>query len=160
MGWVHRQAKKENNSPINNVLRMSFDSLPSENDKQLLKHIACIFVGMDKDVAITILEACDIETRTGITNLIDRCFLSIGWYNKLIMHQLVQEMGRFVVREESFHKPWERSRLWGHDSFRVLKQKKVRGTVYLFKAFCISICLFIHFNVFLHAFLLRVRKMF
>lgn len=158
-GYIDR-LKKENNSPINNVLRMSFDSLPSENDKQLLKHIACIFVGMDKDVAITILEACDIETRTGITNLIDRCFLSIGWYNKLIMHQLVQEMGRFVVREESFHKPWERSRLWGHDSFRVLKQKKVRGTVYLFKAFCISICLFIHFNVFLHAFLLRVRKMF
>ncbi|KAL7619299.1 hypothetical protein Lser_V15G03931 [Lactuca serriola] len=122
-GYIDR-LKKENDSPINNVLRMSFDSLPSENDKELFKHIACIFVGMDRDVATTILEACDIETRTGITNLIDRCFLSIGWYNKLRMHQLVQEMGRFVVREESFHKPWERSRLWGHDSFRVLKQKK------------------------------------
>ncbi|KAI3510930.1 hypothetical protein L1887_18071 [Cichorium endivia] len=33
-------------------------------------------------------------------------------------------MGRFVVREESLNKPWERSRIWGHDSFRVLKQKK------------------------------------
>ena len=127
-GYIDR-LKKENDSPINNVLRMSFDSLPSENDKELFKHIACIFVGMDKDVAITILEACDIETRTGITNLIDRCFLSIGWNNELIVHQLVQEMGRFVVREESFQKPWERSRLWGHDSFRVLKQKKVREVV-------------------------------
>ncbi|KAI3739196.1 hypothetical protein L2E82_29595 [Cichorium intybus] len=33
-------------------------------------------------------------------------------------------MGRFVVREESHYKPWERSRLWGHESFKVLKQKK------------------------------------
>ncbi|CAI9269581.1 unnamed protein product [Lactuca saligna] len=35
--------KKENGSPINNVLRMSFDSLPFKNDKDLFKHIACFF---------------------------------------------------------------------------------------------------------------------
>ncbi|KAL7618631.1 hypothetical protein Lser_V15G03679 [Lactuca serriola] len=127
-GYIDR-LKKENDSPINNVLRMSFDSLPSKNDKELFKHIACIFVGMDRDVTLTILEACDIETRSGITNLIDRCLLSITWNQELMimqlmMHQLVQEMGRFVVREESLYKPWERSRLWGHESFRVLKQKK------------------------------------
>ncbi|CAH1440555.1 unnamed protein product [Lactuca virosa] len=122
-GYIDR-LKKENDSPINNVLRMSFDSLPSENDKELFKHIACIFVGMDRDVSVTILEACDIETRSGITNLIDRGLLSIRWNNELTMHQLVQEMGRFVVRDESLYKPWERSRIWGHESFRVLKQKK------------------------------------
>ncbi|XP_023767488.1 disease resistance protein RPV1 isoform X1 [Lactuca sativa] len=115
--------KKENNSPINNVLRMSFDSLSSENDKDLFKHISCFFVGMDKNDTLTILEACDIETKTGITNLIDKCLLNIGWYNELTMHQLVQEMGRFVVREESLSCPWERSRLWGHESFRVLNQE-------------------------------------
>ncbi|KAL7616120.1 disease resistance protein RUN1 [Lactuca sativa] len=122
-GYIDR-LKKENGSPINNVLRMSFDSLPSENDKELFKHIACIFVGMDINFTVTILEACDIETKTGITNLIDKCLLSIRWNNELVMHRLVQEMGRFVVREESLYKPWERSRLWGHESFRVLKQKK------------------------------------
>ncbi|CAH1440600.1 unnamed protein product [Lactuca virosa] len=37
---------------------------------------------------------------------------------------LVQEMGRFIVRKESLDKPWERSHLWGHESFKVLKQKK------------------------------------
>ncbi|CAI9269576.1 unnamed protein product [Lactuca saligna] len=46
----------------------------------------------------------------------------LGWKNQLMMHQLLQEMGRFVVREESFYKPWERSRLWGHESFGVLTQ--------------------------------------
>ncbi|XP_052622781.1 disease resistance protein RPV1 [Lactuca sativa] len=122
-GYIDR-LKKENYSPINTVLRMSFDSLPLENDKELFKHIACIFVGMDRYVTITILEACDVETRSGITNLIDRGLLSIGWNKELTMHQLVQEMGRFVVREESLYNPWERSRIWGHESFRALKQKK------------------------------------
>nr|KAJ0225559.1 hypothetical protein LSAT_V11C100039980 [Lactuca sativa] len=110
----NRDAKEKNDSPINNVLRISFDSLPSENDKELFKYIACIFVGMDRDVTVTILEACDIETRSGITKLIDRCLLSIGWNKELMnielmMHQLVQEMGRFIVRKESLDKPWERS---------------------------------------------------
>ncbi|KAL7616431.1 hypothetical protein Lser_V15G03387 [Lactuca serriola] len=122
--------KKEISSPVNNVLKMSFDSLPSKNDKDLLKHIACFFVGIDRDVTETILEACDINTRSGITNLMDRCLLSIGLNNELKMHQLVQEMGRFEVHKESFDKPWKRSRLWSHkDSFRVLKQKKGKGNI-------------------------------
>ncbi|CAH1440824.1 unnamed protein product [Lactuca virosa] len=109
---------------------MSFDTLPSNNDKELFKHIACFFVGTDKDVSETILQACDINTRSGITNLIDRCLLSIGRNNELKMHQLVQEMGRFEVHQESLDKPWKRSRLWCHkESFRVLKQKKGKGNL-------------------------------
>ncbi|CAH1440589.1 unnamed protein product [Lactuca virosa] len=119
------ELKKENFPPISNALRMSFNSLPLKNDKDLFKHIACFFVGMDKDVTETILKACDIETRSGITNLIDRCLLSYEWNNELMMHQLVQEMGRFLIREESPDKPGERSRLWCHEeTFKVLKQKK------------------------------------
>ncbi|KAL7617094.1 hypothetical protein Lser_V15G02983 [Lactuca serriola] len=122
--------KKEISSPISNVLRMSFDSLASKNDKDLFKHIACFFVGMDRDVIETILMACDINTRSGITNLIDRCLLSISWNNKLKMHQLLQKMGRLMIHQESPDKPWKRSLLWCHeDSFKVLKQKKGKGNL-------------------------------
>ncbi|KAL7615834.1 hypothetical protein Lser_V15G03496 [Lactuca serriola] len=122
--------KKEISSPINNVLKMSFDTLPSKNDKDLFKYIACFFVGIDRDVTETILEACDINTRSGIMNLIDRCLLSIGWNSELKMHQLVQELGRFEVRQESLDKPWKRSRIWCHkESFKVLKQKKGKGNL-------------------------------
>ncbi|KAK9058325.1 hypothetical protein SSX86_023166 [Deinandra increscens subsp. villosa] len=117
--------KKEPHSHIKIVLQMSFDSLPFQNDKELFKHIACFFVGIDRGLSETILNACDINTRLGIKNLTDRCLLSIGWNNKLIMHQLVQEMGRDLVRQESLKKPWKRSRLWcSEESFKVLKQKK------------------------------------
>ncbi|KAD5802429.1 hypothetical protein E3N88_13789 [Mikania micrantha] len=132
--------KKESNSHINATLRVSFDALTYENDKELFKHIACFFVGMDRDVTELILNACDINTRSGITNLIDRCLLSIGWNNELIMHQLVQEMGRDLVRQESPEKPWKRSRLWCHEEslkgkgnliglaldMRMLDKKKIR----------------------------------
>ncbi|KAL7616988.1 hypothetical protein Lser_V15G03507 [Lactuca serriola] len=122
--------KKETDSHVNNVLRMSFNSLPSKNDKDLFKYIACFFVGIDRDVAETILHACNINITSGIPNLLDRFLLSIGWKNELKMHQLVQEMGRFEVRQESHDKPWKRSLLWCHEeSFRVLKQKKGKGNL-------------------------------
>ncbi|PWA40244.1 toll/interleukin-1 receptor (TIR) domain-containing protein [Artemisia annua] len=122
--------KKEPDSQINNVLRMSFKSLPSKNDEELFKHIACFFVGKDRDFTEIILEACDINTRSGITHLIDRCLLHIDWNNVLSMHSLIQEMGRDVVRQESPDKPWKRSRLWCHEeSFKVLKHKKGKGNL-------------------------------
>ncbi|CAI9269442.1 unnamed protein product [Lactuca saligna] len=122
--------KKEISSPINNVLKMSFDSLPSNNDKDLFKHISCFFVGVDKDLTETILRACGINTRCGITNLIDRFLLSIGKNNELEMHQLLQQMGRWEVHQESPDNPWKRSRLWCHEeSFKVLKQKKGKGNL-------------------------------
>ncbi|KAK1413522.1 hypothetical protein QVD17_35297 [Tagetes erecta] len=120
--------KKEPHSHINKAMKMSFDSLQFKNDKELFKHIACFFVGMDRNVTETILNACDINTRSGITNLIDKCLIRVGQDNKLIMHQLVQEMGRDLVRQESPEKPWKRSRLWCHEeSLKVLKEKKGKG---------------------------------
>ncbi|KAL7616982.1 hypothetical protein Lser_V15G03501 [Lactuca serriola] len=122
--------KKETDSHVNNVLRMSFNSLQSKNDKDLFKYIACFFVGIDRDVAETILQACNINIRSGIPNLLDRFLLTIGGKNKLKMHQLVQEMGRFEVHQESHDKPLKRSLLWCHEeSFRVLKQKKGKGNL-------------------------------
>ncbi|KAK9069162.1 hypothetical protein SSX86_013278 [Deinandra increscens subsp. villosa] len=116
--------KKQPNSHIEQVLKMSFDSLP-DDDKNLFKHIACFFVGTNRDFTETILNACNISTNSGINNLIDKCLLSIGVNNNLIMHRLLQEMGRGLVRKESPEKPWKRSRIWCHEeSFQVLKRTK------------------------------------
>ncbi|KAL8262659.1 hypothetical protein R6Q59_024008 [Mikania micrantha] len=122
--------KKEPHSHINKALKMSFDALPFENDKDLFKHVACFFVGIDKDVTETILDSCDLNARCGITNLIERCLLSISWSNKLEMHSLIQEMGRDLVRQESLKRPWERSRIWCYEeSFKVLEQKQGTGNL-------------------------------
>ncbi|CAL5401857.1 unnamed protein product [Camellia sinensis] len=113
-------------------LKISYDSLQDDHDKNLFLHVACFFVGMDEDWVVTILDGCDFYTMVGIQNLIDRCLLTIDEHKKLVMHQLVQEMGREIVRQESPKEPGERSRLWNHkDSLNVLREntgtRKIEG---------------------------------
>ncbi|KAI7742664.1 hypothetical protein M8C21_025552 [Ambrosia artemisiifolia] len=102
----------ENNSNITDVLKISFDSLPSEKDKELFKHIACLFVGEDRKFTEDILKACGICKSYGVEILINRCLLTVGWSGQLMMHQLLQDMGKDIVCQESPKKPWKRSILW------------------------------------------------
>ncbi|CAH1433317.1 unnamed protein product [Lactuca virosa] len=109
---------------VQKALQISFDSL-SGDCKELFKHIACFFVGKEREVTETILKECGFQVSYGITKLIDRCLLTIGANNMMTMHQLLQEMGRDLVRKESPDKPWKRSRVWKHeDSFDLLKKDK------------------------------------
>ncbi|KAJ9558645.1 hypothetical protein OSB04_013259 [Centaurea solstitialis] len=127
--------QKESNPTIRKVLQVSFDSLPYENDKELFKHIACFFVGEDREVTEAILRGCGMSSKSGFSRLIDRCLLTLGRDNELMMHQLLQEMGRYLVRQESPEKPWKCSRLWHHEeTYNVLKQEKgtakIQGLVF------------------------------
>ncbi|CAL5401865.1 unnamed protein product [Camellia sinensis] len=120
------------NSEVIEKLKISYDSLQDDHDKNLFLHVACFFVGMDEDQVVTILDGCDFYTMDGIQNLIDRCLLTIDKPKKLVMHQLVQEMGREIVRQESPKEPGERSRLWNcKDSLNVLREntgtRKIEG---------------------------------
>ncbi|XP_052209586.1 disease resistance protein RPV1-like isoform X6 [Diospyros lotus] len=121
------QLQKLKEIPDNEILeklKLSYDSLQDDHDKDLFLDIACFFVGMDKDSTITILDGCNYYTLVGIENLIDRNLLTVDMHNKLVMHQLIQELGREIVRQESPKVLGERRRLWNHkDSFHVLREK-------------------------------------
>ncbi|XVE84812.1 hypothetical protein DITRI_Ditri17bG0042800 [Diplodiscus trichospermus] len=88
-------------SKIQKILKVSYDSLQDDHDKNLFLDIACFFIGKDKDYTITILDGCDFYTTIGIENLIGRSLLIVNEKNKLMMHQLVQDMGREIIRQES-----------------------------------------------------------
>ncbi|XP_028076619.1 TMV resistance protein N-like [Camellia sinensis] len=79
-------------SQIVKKLKISYDSLQDDHDKNLFLHIACFFVGKDKDCLIRILDECDFYTTIGIQNLIDRCLVTVDKSNKLMMHQLLRDM--------------------------------------------------------------------
>ncbi|KAM7470195.1 hypothetical protein LguiA_008378 [Lonicera macranthoides] len=105
-------------------LKISYNTIQDDYDKRLFLHIACFFVGEDKDVIVKILQKCNLHAAVGIENLINRCLLTIDSLNKLRMHQLIRDMGREIVHKESHDEPGKRSRLWLHeDSFNVLKTK-------------------------------------
>ncbi|KAM1413471.1 hypothetical protein ACFXTO_026063 [Malus domestica] len=115
------------NDKIQKVLRISFDSLPDDHDKNLFLHIASFFTGKTMDYTITILDNLEFCTRIGIENLVDRCLLKMerGW-NRLVMHQLVRNMAMAIIREESPHDPGKRSRVLQKDASNILR--KLSGT--------------------------------
>ncbi|CAL2241115.1 unnamed protein product [Prunus armeniaca] len=111
------------NGDIMNKLKISYDSLQDNHDQDLFLHVACFFIGKDKDVTVKILDGCDFYTTVGIQNLIDICLVTIDGDNKLRMHQMIRDMGRGIVRLES-KEPEKRSRLWYRkDSLNVLREK-------------------------------------
>ncbi|KAI3670850.1 hypothetical protein L1987_87492 [Smallanthus sonchifolius] len=97
-------------------------SLPNTAAKELFLHIACFFIDKDLDYVVKILEH-DYSAISGIKTLVTRCLLSVSPNKKLVMHRLLQEMGKNIVRQESPKFPLERSRVWlSSDSYNILRK--------------------------------------
>ncbi|KAI7725136.1 hypothetical protein M8C21_021696 [Ambrosia artemisiifolia] len=113
---------------IQGVLQKSFDSLPHACYKELFLHIVVFFVGEDQDFVIKILEH-DLYAKVGIRTLINRCLLTVSSKNKLMMHQLLQDMGRTILREDS-KDPEKHARVWCSDeAYRMLTKGDVSETI-------------------------------
>ncbi|RVW19363.1 TMV resistance protein N [Vitis vinifera] len=114
---------------IQNVLKISYDGL-DDVEKGIFLDIACFFKGKDKDFVSRMLDE-DFYAESGIGVLHDKCLISISG-NKLDMHDLLQQMGWEIVRQECPKEPGRRSRLWEQeDIFDVLKRnmgsEKIEG---------------------------------
>ena len=125
---------------IQKVLQLSYDSLEDNSDKDVFLHIACFFVGEDEDVIVKVLAECNLHPVIGIKNLNDRSLLYIQ-DGKVGMHQLIREMGKEVVRQESPKDPGKRSRLCEHeDCINVLQENAVHiAYPFLFYIYCIPL---------------------
>ncbi|KAJ0532613.1 putative P-loop containing nucleoside triphosphate hydrolase, leucine-rich repeat domain superfamily [Helianthus annuus] len=124
-----KKLKKEMHSGIQGVLQRSYTSLPYNSEKELFLHIACFFVGKDLDYVVQILEP-DYSAASGIKTLINRCLLYVSSNKVLMMHRLVQEMGKSIIRQESAKCPAKRSRVWlSSDSYKILSKGEGSKTV-------------------------------
>ncbi|XP_059455272.1 disease resistance protein RPV1-like [Corylus avellana] len=94
-------------------LRISFDGL-DENAKNIFLDIACFFKEENVEYVTKILDCCGYYSYSGIEELKDKCLITQS-YRSLEMHDLLQEMGREIVRQESPKEPGQRSRLWFHE---------------------------------------------
>ena len=107
-------------------------------EQDIFLDIACFFKGFLKQDVVDILDACDLYPICGIQRLIDKCLIIVDQYDKLFMHDLIQQMGRDIVQRESPDLPGERSRLWCYEDVqKVLTQNMV----------CIIL---VHFSTFFH----------
>ena len=111
------------NKEVLNVLKTSFDGL-DDNEKNMFLDIAFFYKGEDKDFVIEVLD--NFFPVSEIGNLVDKSLITIS-DNKLYMHDLLQEMGWEIVRQESIKDPGKRSRLRVHEDIHdVLTTNKVR----------------------------------
>ncbi|CAN6562136.1 unnamed protein product [Malus baccata var. baccata] len=108
---------------IQKVLRTSFDGLDGLQ-KEIFLDIACFFKQMKKDFATRIMEGCDFYPHTGLDVLVGRALVTISSDGVLEMHDLLEEMGREIVRQENIKEPGRRSRLWSYEDVHHVLTKK------------------------------------
>ena len=112
---------------IQKILKVSYDGL-GEIEQEIFLDIACFFQGWPKNDVADILNACELNPDFGIPRLVKKCLITVTQGGSLSMHDLIQQMGREVVRQESRQMPGERSRIWSYeDGYKVL----IGNTVYV-----------------------------
>jgi hypothetical protein len=95
---------------------------------EIFLHIACFFNHEKKDHVIEILDSLGLYSHIGLRELIDKSLLKVLDNDILWMHDLLEEMGRYIVHQESPDQPGKRSRLWlFRDIDNILKRNTVRG---------------------------------
>ncbi|XP_028778718.1 disease resistance protein RPP5-like [Neltuma alba] len=110
------------------ILKVSYLGLNDE-EKAIFLDIACFFNGWKRDEVAQILKNCDLHPTIGINILIERALLiekkTFDGETVLGVHDLLQELARSIVFQESPGHVHGRSRLWNlEDIHEVLENDK------------------------------------
>ncbi|KAD4585170.1 hypothetical protein E3N88_22771 [Mikania micrantha] len=100
---------------VMHILKLSFDGLEAYQ-KDLFLDIACFFRFRSSDDAMEKFEACGYHPEIGIKVLRQKSLITIvykkEWGNVFDMHDLVEEMGFYIVRGEHPKNPEKHNRVW------------------------------------------------
>ncbi|XP_068323216.1 TMV resistance protein N-like [Pyrus communis] len=124
------------NEEIQNTFRVSYNRL-GRNAQEVFLDIACFYEGKRIEDVKKMVDFGQLHggscAADGIRVLCDRSLISIDSEQKTIdMHDLVQEMGRAIVRKQCIEEPGKRSRLFiAEDVYHIMKNntgtKKVQA---------------------------------
>lgn len=115
---------------VDGIIQICFHGLES-HERAIFLDIACFFNGEDKTYVTKLLDRCNFYPDSGLEILVQKSLICIE-LNKIWMHNLLQDVGREIVCQESPENPGRRSRLWHReDVLRVLLENSVnRSTNY------------------------------
>lgn len=88
MGKCVVEIEKNSSSP-NSGIRMSFDGLNDDNERDIFLDVCCFFIGMDMNYVNQILDGCGFSAEIGMSVLLERCLVTVSQRNKLMMHDLL-----------------------------------------------------------------------
>ncbi|XP_016650457.1 PREDICTED: TMV resistance protein N-like [Prunus mume] len=123
--------KRVPNREIQEILKISYNAL-EDGVKEVFLDIAFFYKGLGEDCVIHVLEDCDLNPKYDLEVLVEKALINITEEGCIWMHDLIQKMGKEVVRQESPTEPGKRSRLWFHeDVYHVLTENtgtdKIKG---------------------------------
>ncbi|XP_023757836.1 disease resistance protein RUN1-like [Lactuca sativa] len=108
---VLARLKKIPETDIVEKLKISYDGLKPV-EKELFLDIACFFRRRYKDERImAMFDACGFYPGIGIRVLTEKALITIS-DGRFDMHDLVQEMGHYIVRGEHPNNPEKHTRVW------------------------------------------------
>ncbi|XP_004298850.1 PREDICTED: TMV resistance protein N-like [Fragaria vesca subsp. vesca] len=105
--------KRNHLKDVTDILKVSYDGL-EKTEREVFLDIACFFNGRDTNEVIQILEGCNrTNPEHSIEILEDKALINASECGRISMHNLLEEMGKQIVDQES-NMPGQRSRLWYH----------------------------------------------
>ncbi|KAH0974659.1 hypothetical protein GBA52_016558 [Prunus armeniaca] len=99
---------------IQDVLKISYNAL-DDRVKNVFLDIACFFKGKNRKY---VKDACELNARYGIHVLKEKALISVDHGDNFQMHDLLEEMGKDIVQQESSVEAGGRSRLWFHQDVK------------------------------------------
>ncbi len=110
-------------------LMINYDGLPLE-ERMMFLDIACFMIGQREHIAMQIFKACTFDYKgstASFSSLKDKCLVKLDEDKRIIMHDLLCDMGRQVVKIESRNmEKGTPSHLWDPKMVqRVLQNKEV-----------------------------------
>ncbi|KAL4570652.1 hypothetical protein LXL04_026311 [Taraxacum kok-saghyz] len=106
-------------------LKINFDGLKSV-EKDLFLEIACFFRWRRRYLAMKLLDACGFHPVVGVEVLRQKTLITISEDGTFDMHDLVQEMGHYIVKGEHPKNPEKHTRVWKRED--VLKILAIDAT--------------------------------
>ncbi|XP_043698333.1 disease resistance protein TAO1-like [Telopea speciosissima] len=109
-----KKLQKVPNNDVMQRLKISYDALEDEEQEMFLD-TACFFIGMKKDIVCHIWDGCGISFQVGLDALCVRSLVTIGEKGELGMHDLLRDLGRYIVYQENKDEPGKRNRIWSQE---------------------------------------------
>jgi hypothetical protein len=125
------------NKEIQKILKVSYDAL-EEEEQSVFLDIACCFKGCRWAEVENILHAhyghC---IKHHVRVLAEKSLIKISrqyhWGYDVTLHDLIEDMGKEVVRQQSPKEPGERSRLWSSDDIIHVLQENTVSNIDIYK---------------------------
>ncbi|ONI21471.1 hypothetical protein PRUPE_2G068300 [Prunus persica] len=109
--WLRRRTFTH----IERILQKSYDAL-DHRAKEYFLDIACFFKGEYEDYVLQIVPKKFIE------EFVDKAMITIEG-SRILMHELLANMGKDIVHKESPNDPGQRSRLWFYEDVKQVLMK-------------------------------------